>query len=117
MSTVAEVRLWGRTVGAVLKNIAFLMDRTGVWSLAPAFDVTWAHNPSGAWTARHQMSMNGKRDDFAMEDFRRCARTASMKRGRAEAIAAVARWPRLAEHVGVPRAWREQIGETLRLTL
>ena len=26
-----------------VKNIAFLMDRTGRWSLAPAFDVTYAY--------------------------------------------------------------------------
>src|SRR5690606_16725869 len=69
-----------------VKNIAFLMDRSGQWSLSPAFDVTYAYNPSGMWTRRHQMSMNGKLDDFAREDFRACARTASMKRGRADAI-------------------------------
>jgi serine/threonine protein kinase HipA of HipAB toxin-antitoxin module len=37
-----------------VKNIAFLMDRSGQWSLSPAFDVAYAYNPSGDWTARHQ---------------------------------------------------------------
>ena len=37
-----------------VKNIAFLMDQQGQWSLAPAFDVTYSYNPAGAWTARRQ---------------------------------------------------------------
>jgi serine/threonine-protein kinase HipA len=45
-----------------VKNIAFLMNKEGLWSLAPAFDLTYSYNPSGAWTARHQMTLNGKRD-------------------------------------------------------
>jgi len=69
-----------------VKNIAFLMDKSGSWSLAPAFDITYSYNPSGAWTANHQMSLNGKRDGFNLDDFKACANTASMKRGRAEAI-------------------------------
>ena len=42
------------------KNIAFLMDKQGRWSLSPAYDLTYSYNPSGEWTARHQMSVNGK---------------------------------------------------------
>ncbi len=30
-----------------VKNIAFLMNKRGEWSLAPAFDVTYSYNPSG----------------------------------------------------------------------
>ena len=77
-----------------VKNIAFLMDRQGRWSLAPAFDVTYSYNPSGAWTSTHQMTLNGKRDGFTLEDFRACARSALMKRGRAETIVeeVVAAW-------------------------
>ena len=30
-----------------VKNIAFLMDKQGRWSLSPAFDVTYSHNPAG----------------------------------------------------------------------
>ena len=35
-----------------VKNIAFLMDKSGNWSLSPAFDMTYSFNPAGAWTAR-----------------------------------------------------------------
>ena len=66
-----------------VKNLAFLMDRAGRWSLAPAFDVTYSYNPTGRWTASHQMTMNGRRNGFALADFRACAKSALMKRGRA----------------------------------
>ena len=80
-----------------VKNIAFLMDRAGRWSLAPAFDVTYSYNPSGDWTATHQMTINGKRDGFVMADVRAVAKSAGLKRGRAETLheevrAAVLRW-------------------------
>ena len=97
-----------------VKNIAFLMDKSGRWSLSPAFDVTYSYNPSGAWTASHQMTLNGKRDDFVLDDFRACARAASMKRGRAETVS---RWPDYADAAGVPGAWRDRIYQTLRLTM
>lgn len=84
-----------------VKNIAFLMDREGRWSLAPAFDVTYSYNPSGDWTATHQMTVNGKRDRFVVDDLRAVARSAGLKRGRAEAIheevrSAVRRWQHFA---------------------
>jgi len=105
-----------------VKNIAFLMDKAGRWSLAPAFDVIYSYNPAGDWTARHQMTMSGKRDGFTLADFRTCAKNALMKRGRAEAIveevcAAVAKWPDFAEQARVMDDWRKQIQHNLRLDL
>lgn len=84
-----------------VKNIAFLMNQQGEWSLAPAFDVTYSYNPAGTWTGTHQMTLNGKRDEFSLADFDACAKSAMMKRGRAKAIlaevqAAVERWPEFA---------------------
>ncbi|RLB60149.1 MAG: type II toxin-antitoxin system HipA family toxin [Deltaproteobacteria bacterium] len=103
-----------------VKNIAFLMDRTGQWSLAPAFDMTYSFQPTGKWTPNHQMSLNGKRDDFTREDFRTCAEAASMKRGRADEIfeevrSVVSRWREYAEENRVDVTWREKIAKTLRL--
>jgi serine/threonine-protein kinase HipA len=103
-----------------VKNIAFLMDKTGAWSLSPAFDVTYAYNPTGLWTNRHQMTINGKTDDFTREDFKAVAQVAGLKRGRSEAILAevmdkVAEWPRYAKRVGVLGSQRDKITRTLRL--
>jgi serine/threonine-protein kinase HipA len=105
-----------------VKNIAFLMDRDGRWSLSPAFDLVYAYNPAGRWTAQHQMSINGKRDGFTVEDLRRVAEMASMKRGRVEEILArvseaVRDWPELAASVGINDDRAEQIARTHRLNL
>ena len=105
-----------------VKNIAFLMDKQGHWSLAPAFDVTYSYNPSGAWTATHQMTLNGKRDGFGMDDIRAGAKSATMKRGRAEAIveqvrSAVARWPEFAAAARVADDVRDRIQRAHRLDL
>lgn len=104
-----------------VKNIAFLMDRVGAWSLSPAYDVTYAFNPNRKWTREHQMSLNGKRDRFELDDFLAVAAVTSMKRGRAETIlaeviAAVSEWPAFASAEQVPDRDIERIGKTHRLT-
>ena len=104
-----------------VKNIAFLMNKQGQWTLAPAFDLTYSYNPSGAWTATHQMTLNGKRDGFTLADFEACARSAMMKRGRAAAIleevqAAVRRWPEFAAEAKLTDEWRDTIQQAHRLS-
>jgi serine/threonine-protein kinase HipA len=103
-----------------VKNIAFLMDKAGAWSLSPAFDVTYAYNPTGLWTSRHQMTINGKSDDFTREDFNAVAQVAGLKRGRPEAILTevmdtVKEWPRYAKTAGMLGSQRDKITRTLRL--
>lgn len=105
-----------------VKNIAFLMDKNGTWSLAPAFDVTYSYNPNGSWTSTHQMTLNGKRDHFTLADFQACAKAALMKRGRAEDIvqevsAAVQHWPSFAAEARVAEPWQTQIQQTHRLSI
>lgn len=87
------------------KNIAFIMDREGLWSLSPAFDVIYAHNPSGSWTSLHQMSVNGKRADFIKDDVMAVADEAGVKKPEEiirQVAEAVAEWPELARKAGVP---------------
>jgi serine/threonine-protein kinase HipA len=105
-----------------VKNIAFLMDRAGHWSLAPAFDVTYSYNPAGRWTARHQMTVNGKQDGFTVADLKAVARTAGMVRGHAERIldevrVAVADFARFAGEARLPEDWQRTIAGQLRLDL
>jgi serine/threonine-protein kinase HipA len=104
-----------------VKNIAFLMDRRGRWALSPAFDLSYSYNPDGEWTSRHQMTLNGKRDGFELEDFRAGGKSAMMKRGRAEKILdevrdAVAHWPEFAARAEVSERWTEQIAKKHRVT-
>ncbi len=105
-----------------VKNIAFLMNRSGEWRLSPAFDVTYAFNPDGDWTGKHQMSINGKRDDFTKSDLLSLAKTGGMKESRAnemieKVIRCVSRWPECAERAGVSKDQMRMIKSALRLSL
>jgi len=105
-----------------VKNISFLMNKRGEWSLAPAFDLTYSYNPSGSWTTAHQMTLNGRRDGFTMSDYEVCAKTALMKRGRAAKIidevrSAVKRWPEFAAAAKLSEEWRDKIKKNHRLSL
>jgi len=103
-----------------VKNIAFLMDREGRWSLAPAFDLTFSYAPAGRWTSSHQMTVNGKRDNFEKVDLIACAKAGHIKRGRAVSILeevreTVARWKDFATEAGVRPEYIDYIGKFLRL--
>ncbi len=105
-----------------VKNIAFLMDKAGQWQLAPAFDVTYSYNPSGRWTATHQMTINGRREDFAVSDIRAAGKSAGLKQGRAAALleevtAAVERWSEFADLARLRGDIVEKIRRTQRLQL
>ena len=65
-----------------VKNISFLMSRTGQWSLAPAYDITFASDEANYWLARHQMSMNGKTEQFEIEDFYECGKAMNLSKAR-----------------------------------
>ena len=102
-----------------VKNIAFLMDRQGQWALSPAFDVAYAFNPSGAWTSKHQMSINGKRDDFQLSDLIALAKVGGIKTKRAsdivkEVLNAVSNWKTHAKKAEVPASDTKKISGTLR---
>ncbi len=104
------------------KNIAFLMDRSGAWRLAPAYDLTFAYNPAGAWTSSHQMTVNGKRDGFTVDDLLAAAAAADLRPPRAKSIiaevaAAVSDWPLSASEAGVPKAWTEAVASAHRMEL
>ena len=88
------------------KNISFLMDKTGKWTLSPAYDIGFAYNPKGSWTDTHQMSINGKFDDITRQDLLVCAAANNIKNA-AEIIDKVcettAKWPEMAKNCGVPQ--------------
>ena len=89
-----------------VKNISFLMDRSGRWTLSPAYDVTYAYNPGGPWTRDHQMSLAGRRNDFERDDLMQFAASAGIKRRKALEIletvsTSVGNWARHAEAAGV----------------
>jgi serine/threonine-protein kinase HipA len=100
------------------KNISFLMDEAGRWSLAPAYDLTFAFNPRGRWTDRHQMTIHGKREGITREDLLAVAREMNVKgaAGIIDAVSeAVRQWRECAEKAGVPPDRVGRIGGEHRL--
>ena len=102
------------------KNFSFLMDKSGQWSFAPAYDLCFSYNPAGRWTSRHQLSLNSKTDDFIREDLLAVAQSVGLRYANhivEEVRASVAAWPNVAKDCGVRQEHIEAIGKTLLLKI
>lgn len=85
-----------------VKNISFLMNRKGSWSLSPAYDLTLSFDPNNRWLKAHQMSVNGKRTDITEDDILQCASVMDVKRSKCKNMieqvkTAVSKFPSFAE--------------------
>ena len=103
-----------------VKNISFLMNKKGVWHLAPAYDVTYSYNPSSYWTKRHQMSVNSKLDDFNVNDFLKSAKYMNISEIRAKNIIEKVRtslfnWLEFAQEANVDETQANEIKNNLIL--
>jgi serine/threonine-protein kinase HipA len=99
------------------KNFSFLMRRGGPWELAPAYDLTHAHNPRGEWTSQHLMSVNGRFDAVSRDDLLAVADRFSVASPGAvlgEVRAAVGNWAEFAERAAVPRDKGDQVAADFR---
>lgn len=105
------------------KNFGFILAAPqDVWRLAPAFDVAYSYKANSPWVNSHQLSLNGKRDNFTYEDLMAVASLIGNFRQQARQIIlqvteVVSRWPDYAEEAGVFTGFREQIRQNLRLGL
>lgn len=102
------------------KNITFLMNADGQWSLSPAYDMTYAHNPAGQWTNMHQMSLNGKRDGFTLQDLVEVGDNIGLRdpRGHIEAVgSAIRQWLTFAGKAGLRQETVEEIRRNFRQEL
>ena len=108
----------GRNCDDHSKNFSFLLKEGSSWELAPAYDVTFAHNPEGEWTHQHLMSVNGKFKNFTVADLlaeaERFAIGSAPKVIR-EVRQAIERWPEFAALAGVPKKQTEEIKQQLLL--
>ena len=104
--------LMGRNCDDHTKNFSFLLKQGDSWELAPAYDVTFAHNPRGEWTSQHLMSVNGKFKDFKREDLLAVADRFGV--GEAPKIitevkSAIKKWPSFAKKAGLGLKVADQI--------
>lgn len=105
------------------KNVSFFVDDAFRWSLAPAYDMAWSYKPDSEWVHKHQMSINGKRDDFDRNDLLAVAKLIT-NLGVAKAneiidntIAVVRQWPELAREYDVPKFLIDSASSSHRLSL
>ena len=89
-----------------VKNISFLMDRNGKWSLSPAYDITFSYNPTNKWLRAHQMTVNGKTAGIELSDLLEAGSKMGIKERRCkdiirEVLTSVREFPVFAEQVGI----------------
>ena len=100
------------------KNVSFRLRQAGPWELAPAYDITFAHNPRGERTHQHLMSINGKFRDLTEADLLSEAERFALgtaPRVLEQVRAAVRQWPRFAALAGLPDRETEGIAAQLLL--
>ncbi len=104
--------IMGRNCDDHSKNFSFLLREGGAWELAPAYDVSFAHNPTGEWTSQHLMSIHGKYKDFSTDDLQELADRFGI--GEASSViervrGAIKAWPSFAQKAGVTKKETERI--------
>lgn len=98
------------------KNHSFLMDKLGNWKLSPAYDICYSYSSTGKWTANHQLSLNGKRNDFTLTDFSKVAENMQINNSKQiieEVKNVVSNWKQYAKDAGVIIEHLEKIQSSL----
>lgn len=88
------------------------MGEDGKWNLSPAYDMGYAYNPHGGWTARHQMSINDKFDHITRDDLLIFASKNNIKdaaRVIDEVCEAASHWGDMAKDCGVPQTMLDAV--------
>jgi serine/threonine-protein kinase HipA len=100
------------------KNFSFIMDKTGQWKLAPAFDVCHSYRPDSTWVSQHSMSINGKRQNITRNDLLQVAQKMNIKKADTiinQVQEAVSKWDEFAIQTKVKKDLKEAIAKTLLL--
>ncbi len=97
-----------------VKNISFIMDRSGKWLLSPAYDITFSYNPTNKWLRAHQMTVNGKTTEIALSDLLSAGEKMGIKGRRckdiiSEIVASVSDFVTYAEQAGIKEKTYEYI--------
>ena len=96
------------------KNISFLMDPSGQWSLSPAYDVTYSYHPSHKYLSQHQLSVNNKRTGITRDDLLTMAAGMNIRKSKeiiGQILEAINRWPEFAAMANIPENQVVSIGK------
>jgi serine/threonine-protein kinase HipA len=100
------------------KNFAFVMNQSGIWKLAPAYDVCHAYRPGSIWVSQHSLSINGKRQNITRDDLLIVAKKMNIKKAAAiinQVKEAVRRWNDFATETNVHKELKDAVDKTLLL--
>ncbi|MDC7231652.1 MAG: type II toxin-antitoxin system HipA family toxin [Spirochaetales bacterium] len=116
----AVFNILGRNQDDHTKNTGFLMNRSGKWSLAPAFDLTYSYDPAGRWTRNHQCWLNGKNNDFLLKDLTRFGEYCNLSEKESLCIIrrtaeAFSKFPGLAGEYDLSAPLKKNVEQNLRL--
>lgn len=98
------------------KNFAFMMNKSGEWKLAPAYDVCHAYRPGSSWVSQHALSVNGKRLGITRDDLLEVGKRMNVKKATTivrQISETVAKWNYYAEQTKVEPQLRDAIEKTL----
>ena len=111
------------------KNFGFLLDGPArkedgglQWHLSPAFDIAYSYKPGSPWVDSHQLSVNGKRDNFERSDLLLVAElignfTREAPKIIDQVLAVVSQWPSYAKKAEVFAPLQKEVQRNLRLSL
>ena len=97
-----------------VKNVSFLMDKSGKWKLSPAYDITFSYDQNNKWLSAHQMLINGKKDKISQEDLIIAGKKMDISLPRIKSVISevkdtVINWPKFAESTGIRKETYKKI--------
>ncbi|MEK6155329.1 type II toxin-antitoxin system HipA family toxin [Flavobacteriaceae bacterium 3-367] len=111
----------GRNQDDHTKNVSFLLAENESWKLSPAYDMTYSYNPiKGRNTNKHQMSVNGKRENIDKKDLLKIAQDIDIKKPNEiidQVKEAVSQWAVYAKYSGLEKERIKKIEQNLKLDL
>ena len=102
------------------RNFSFIMDENGVWSLAPAYDITFTNDIFSPSPTPRAMSVCGKRHGISMDDLKSFARKEGIVDSGhilTQVADTVARFEEFAKRNDMQPHWRSRIGNDIRENL
>lgn len=102
------------------KNITFLMNQKGDWSLSPAYDLTFPYKVGKVWKRPHPITINGKGTGITAEDMCVVARAFGIKNPQriiTQILKAISHWPELSRRYTLSESKAEEIYSFFHLNL
>ena len=101
-----------------VKNVSFIMDKSGKWTLSPAYDITFSYNPDNKWLRAHQMTINGKTTEIGLSDLLEAGKNMGIKERRckdiiSEVSVVVDKFVTYAERVGIKEKTYEYVNTVI----